>query len=796
MMRLDFQRKLLSHTERVKAVDFHPTEPWVIASHYNGQVGIWNYNTQTLVRSFDINDVPIRACAFIARKNWFVCGSDDFQVRVYNYNTGEKVTQFEAHPDYIRALVVHPTQPFLLTSSDDMTIKCFNWDMSWKCVQTFEGHSRYVMSLAINPKDTNTFASSCLDGTVKVWSFGSSVANFTLQAHDRGVNYVNYYPAGDKPYLITAGDDNLIKVWDYQTKACVRILEGHTNNVSFAFFHSKFPIIISGSEDGTVKIWHTLSYSLIKSYNFSLDRAWCIAQNKDNGLVTVGFDNGLITFSLGRDEPSVTMDSSGKVVWSNYNEVMSAMIRPAKEQSDLTDGSLISLSVKELGTTELYPAVLKHSPNGRFVSVCGNGEYIVYTALAWRNKAYGKALDFAWSADSNVYGSRTSDRSIVIHKNFKESNRLDLSYSCDKIFGGFLLGVVGSDFICFYDWDTGILVRKIDVKPKGVYWNDDGRFVILACDDDFYLLGFNAEMFYSAVESGTADEEEGVADSFEALADVSESVVNGKWVAETFIYTTTAARLNYLIGDQTYKIANVESSFYLLGYIPRDDRIYLTDRDMNVVSYSFNLAIIEYQSLVLKGDLEAAQGLLEQISETDRPRLSDFLSRLGYKEAALELSGDSVQRFELALDAQRLDIASQIAQELDDPLKWRSLGDAALNAWDFVLAQECFEKGKDYGSLVLLYTATNNHEGLKELSQLTKSTKINNTAFICSWLTNQPAECVNILTSTQRYPEANLFAATYCPDEVKNVLPEWKVDLTKNQKERIADSLGDLELKN
>jgi coatomer subunit beta' len=108
----------------------------------------------------------VRAGRFIARKNWIVCGSDDFQLRVYNYNTSEKITSFEAHPDYIRAIVVHPTQPFVLTASDDMTIKLWDWERGWKCVQVFEGHSHYVMGLAINPKDTNTFASACLDRTV------------------------------------------------------------------------------------------------------------------------------------------------------------------------------------------------------------------------------------------------------------------------------------------------------------------------------------------------------------------------------------------------------------------------------------------------------------------------------------------------------------------------------------------------------------------------------------------------------------------------------------------------------
>lgn len=51
-----------------------------------------------------------------------------------------------------------------------MTIKCWDWEKGWKCVQVYEGHSHYVMGLAINPKDTSLFASACLDRTVKVWS--------------------------------------------------------------------------------------------------------------------------------------------------------------------------------------------------------------------------------------------------------------------------------------------------------------------------------------------------------------------------------------------------------------------------------------------------------------------------------------------------------------------------------------------------------------------------------------------------------------------------------------------------
>jgi coatomer subunit beta' len=98
-------------------------------------------------------------------------------VRVFNYNTTERVKSFEAHQDYIRNMAVHPTLPYLLTSSDDMTIRLWDWDKDWACIQTFEGHSHYVMQVEFNPKDTNTFASASLDRTIKVriLTFGPAV---------------------------------------------------------------------------------------------------------------------------------------------------------------------------------------------------------------------------------------------------------------------------------------------------------------------------------------------------------------------------------------------------------------------------------------------------------------------------------------------------------------------------------------------------------------------------------------------------------------------------------------------
>jgi coatomer subunit beta' len=41
---------------------------------------------------------------------------------------------------------------------------------------------------------------------------------------------------------------------------------------------------------------------------------------------------------------------------------------------EAADGERLPLAVKDLGACDLYPQSLRHNPNGRFVTVCGDGE--------------------------------------------------------------------------------------------------------------------------------------------------------------------------------------------------------------------------------------------------------------------------------------------------------------------------------------------------------------------------------------------------------------------------------------
>ena len=49
---------------------------------------------------------------------------------------------------------------------------------------------------------------------------------------------------------------------------------------------------------------------------------------------------------------------------------------------------------------------------------------------------------------------------MQIFKNFQEKKTIKYSFSAESIYGGALIGISGNDFIVFYDWTSGAIVRR------------------------------------------------------------------------------------------------------------------------------------------------------------------------------------------------------------------------------------------------------------------------------------------------------------------------------------------------
>lgn len=71
------------------------------------------------------------------------------------------------------------------------------------------------------------------------------------------------------PWILSASDDQTIRIWNWQSRACVSVLTGHNHYVMCATFHPSEDLIVSASLDQTVRVWDISGKQLYLSICYS-----------------------------------------------------------------------------------------------------------------------------------------------------------------------------------------------------------------------------------------------------------------------------------------------------------------------------------------------------------------------------------------------------------------------------------------------------------------------------------------------------------------------------------------------
>lgn len=109
-----------------------------------------------------------------------------------------------------------------------------------------------VRTCAFHPSQP-IFATGGDDNTVKVFNYQQRRLLFTLTGHADYVRHVCFHH--EAPWIMSSSDDQTIRIWNWQSRTNIAIMTGHSHYVMCAQFHPRDDIVASGSLDQTVRIW-------------------------------------------------------------------------------------------------------------------------------------------------------------------------------------------------------------------------------------------------------------------------------------------------------------------------------------------------------------------------------------------------------------------------------------------------------------------------------------------------------------------------------------------------------------
>ncbi|KAI0122083.1 Coatomer, alpha subunit [Daldinia grandis] len=725
--------KFESKSSRAKGIAFHPKRPWILVSLHSSTIQLWDYRMGTLIDRFEEHDGPVRGVDFHKTQPLFVSGGDDYKIKVWSYQTRRCLFTLNGHLDYVRTVFFHHELPWIISASDDQTIRIWNWQ-NRSLICTMTGHNHYVMCAQFHPKD-DLVVSASLDQSVRVWdisglrkkhsaptsmSFEDQVARsntqqtdmfgntdamvkFVLEGHDRGVNWVAFHPTA--PHIVSAGDDRLIKLWRFsETKAWeVDTCRGHFQNASGCLFHPHQDLILSCGEDKTIRVWDSQKRTAVQSFKRENDRFWVIAAHPEINLFAAGHDNGVMVFKLERERPASTVHQNSLFFVTKEKHVRSYDFQKNAESPTL-------LSLKRLGSAWVPPRTLSYNPAERSVLITSPAEGGKYELINLPRDGSGalEATDSkSGSGNSAIFVAR--NRFAVLDTSTQTIDIKDLSNNTarsikpppgttDIYFGGTgNLFIITPTAVHLYDIQQKKSIAELSVNGvKYVVWSNDGLHAALLSKHNVTIVTKTLEQVSTLhetirIKSATWDDA-GVL-LYSTLNHVKYTLMNG----DNGIVRTL---------DQTVYLVRVKGrNIYCLDRAARPKILHIDPTE-----YRFKLSLV-------KRNYEEMLHIIRTSSLVGQSIIS-YLQKKGYPEIALQFVQDPTTRFELAIECGNLDVAVEMAKELDRPKLWTRLGAEALAHGNHQVVEMAYQKLKQFDKLSFLYLATGDHSKLARMAKI------------------------------------------------------------------------------
>jgi len=272
------QRKLCSgHFGKIYALHWGPDSRHIVTASQDGKLIIWNALSGNKQLAITLNSAWVMTCAFSPSYDYIASGGLDNTVSIFRttprdpngpnsgkFKAKELYRELEKHDGYLSCARLVDDSEIVSASGDGTLIL---WDIENKTAKNiYADHTGDVMCVSLNKKHSQMFVSGSVDSTAKVWDSRQGercVANFT--GHEADINTVQWFP--DSNCVVSGSDDGTVRLFDIRS---YRQLSQYIdkNNVSL---HCSDPAgvtsvdvsksghyIFAAYDNGHVYMWSTL----------------------------------------------------------------------------------------------------------------------------------------------------------------------------------------------------------------------------------------------------------------------------------------------------------------------------------------------------------------------------------------------------------------------------------------------------------------------------------------------------------------------------------------------------------
>ena len=251
------------HSLTVNKACLNMTHKLLISCSSDNNIKVWDFekHTYTLLRTLKSVTSPESHAGPV---NWISQSrldeqilysvGDDCYLKVWNIHTGDEIGSGFKHNSAILSLTISNNNNYLFIGLADYNIIQYNIKLGMSTPpKTFQlQHSGKINQLNVTKNDQKLVSASD-DNTLRVWNINSATCERKLQGHVGAVLSVT--STNKVKNIISGGADKIIKIWDIENGAEKLQLKGHKGGVYALFLTNDDKKLLSGSSDETIRIW-------------------------------------------------------------------------------------------------------------------------------------------------------------------------------------------------------------------------------------------------------------------------------------------------------------------------------------------------------------------------------------------------------------------------------------------------------------------------------------------------------------------------------------------------------------